>query len=135
MQYLGLQNDCAGLLEAQVARTLQGNEKTMAAIPIGQVVLHTRKLAAVVFATNPDMAPHAFCAVWKWANVTTNMARNGSTCSFHLHLVQPTAPSLVGSTLNLNLLHRHSALLQVQAISLAGIAATCPTIRPVASSV
>ena len=30
---LGLQNDCAGLLEAQVARTLQGNEKTMAAIP------------------------------------------------------------------------------------------------------
>ena len=32
-QRLGLQNDCAGLLEAQVARTLQGNEKTMAAIP------------------------------------------------------------------------------------------------------
>lgn len=42
--------------------------------------------------------PPRVCAVGKWSNVTTDMARNGSMCSFHLHLVQPTAPSLLGST-------------------------------------
>jgi|OrbCmetagenome_4_1107370.scaffolds.fasta_scaffold104333_1 hypothetical protein len=42
--------------------------------------------------------PPRVCAGGKWSNVTTDMARNGSMCSFHLHLVQPTAPSLLGST-------------------------------------